>query len=170
MTDDVSDDDAFVRFVDARWGQLVRSGVLLGCSEPEAQDLAQSTLTRCYQAWSKVEQARDRDAYVFRILINTLAKSRKRRWWGEVPVEELPEVRSADDPASVVATRSAVQQALAKLSIDHRAVLVLRFFADLSEQQTAEVLGVATGTVKSRTARALEQLSLDTTLNELLQS
>jgi RNA polymerase sigma-70 factor (sigma-E family) len=163
-------DEAFAVFVDAHWTQLVRSAVLLGCSEDEAEDLAQTTLARCYVAWSKVDQARDTNAYLYRILINTLSKSRKRRWWGEHPTDVLPDIEATADPADAIALTSAVRQALLHLGVHHRTVLVLRFFADLSEQQTADVLGVPIGTVKSRVSRGLAQLSLDDSLTELLQS
>jgi len=163
-------DEAFTDFVDARWRHLVRSAVLLGCSQHDAEDLAQATLARCYAAWPKVEQARDTDAYVYRILINTFSKNRKRRWWGEHPTDVLPDIERPGDLADAIATTSAVRKALLQLGIDHRAVLVLRFFADLSEQQTADALGIPVGTVKSRVSRGLEQLSLDESLTELLQS
>jgi len=153
-------DGDFSAYASARWGSLVRSGVFLGCSPEEAQDLAQTTLMRCYAQWSRVVRADDRDAYVFRILMNCHRDSRRRRWWGERPTEQLPETHTADGTDAVVLA-DAVRRALGNLSKANRDVVVLRYFVHLSEQQTAHVLDIAPGTVKSRLSRALAQLSLD---------
>ena len=148
----------FSEYVAARRATLVRSAVLLGCPSPDAEDLVQTTLTKAYRAWARVQGADQPDAYVYRILVNTLRDSRSRRWTGEVPSAELPE-RPHDEPDPT--TGLAVRRALAALSKDHREVLVLRYYADLSERETAEVLGLPAGTVKSRTARALAALAAD---------
>ena len=156
----MEDDGEFSAYVSARWGSLVRSAVFLGCSPHEAQDLAQATLMRCYAQWGKVSRADDRDAYVYRILLNCHRDSRRRRWWGEHPTADLPEHQSADDTVAVDVA-DAVRRALGNLSRPNREVVVLRYFVHLSEQQTAHVLDIAPGTVKSRLSRALAQLSLD---------
>ena len=78
-------DPDFATYAAARWASLVRSAVFLGCSREDAQDLAQVTLLRCYVSWAKVQRADDRDAYVYRVLLNCLRDSRRRRWWGERP-------------------------------------------------------------------------------------
>jgi len=155
------DDDAeFSAYASARWGSLVRSAVFLGCSTHEAQDLAQTTLMRCYAQWAKVARAEDRDAYVYRVLLNCHRDSRRRRWWGERPTEVLPDRQSADG-TDAIDVADAVRRALANLSKPNREVVVLRYFVHLSEQQTARVLDIAPGTVKSRLSRALAQLALD---------
>ena len=151
---DATDDEDFSTYVAARWASLVRVGVYLGCSTAEAEDLVQTTLLRCYRSWSRVRRADRVDAYVHRSLVTTLAKSRKRRWRGEIPTGELPEGPDRDRLADTDA-RADLQRALSRLSPDHRAVLVLRFVGDLTEQQTADALDVPIGTVKSRVARAL---------------
>ena len=97
------------------------------------------------------------DAYVYRILVNALRDARARRWHGEVPTDVLPETAVESD----LATGLAVRRALAAMSREHREVLVLRFYADLSERDTADALGLPAGTVKSRTARALRALAED---------
>lgn len=153
-------DEDYAAYVAARWAGLVRSAVLLGCSRTDAEDLVQTTLVRCYGAWWRVQRADDPDAYVYRVLLNCLASSRRRRWWGERPSDDLPEA-AARDHADAAAVRAAVTTALAGLGEDQRRVLVLRYWADLTERQVAEVLGVAVGTVKSRTSRALAALSLE---------
>jgi RNA polymerase sigma-70 factor (sigma-E family) len=146
--------DDFDAYVAARRSALVRSAVLMGCSVHDAEDLVQVALAKCLPRWGRVVAGRP-DAYVYRVLVNAFRDSRRRRWTGETPTEELPE--RADDPD--LTTGLAVRAALAAMSRDHREVLVLRYYADLSEAETAEVLGVPAGTVKSRTARALAALA-----------
>ncbi len=156
-------DEDFSAYVDARRAGLVRSAVLLGCSYEQAEDAAQTTLLRCYRAWDKVLRASDVDAYVYRVLVNCLRDSRSRRWWGERPSADLPDSVGADAAESAVLSAT-VRQALSRLSREHRAVVVLRFFADLSEWQVASALDIPAGTVKSRVSRALAQLSADVDL------
>lgn len=149
-----TDDEDFSTFVAARWASLVRVAVYLGCSPAEAEDLVQTTLLRCYRAWPRVRRADRVDAYVHRALVTTLAKSRRRLWRGEVPTSEPPD-RPGPDATADSDARADLRRALGRLSPDHRAVLVLRFVGDLTEQQTANALNVPLGTVKSRVARAL---------------
>jgi len=146
----------FAEYVAARRSALVRSAVLLGCSLEDAEDLVQVTLTKCLTSWRRVSRAERPDAYVYRVLLNAFRDGRARRWHGEIPTTELPDRPMPDVD---VATGLAVRCALAALAHDHREILVLRFYADLSERETADVLGVPAGTVKSRTARALSLLS-----------
>lgn len=148
----------YVTYVRARWDSLVRSAVLLGCSPTEAEDIVQTTLIRCYSGWAKVQSADVPDAYVHRSLVNCLAKSRRRRWWAETPTERLPD-RAAPDPADAVTERASVLAALGKLTESQRAVVVLRHYADLSEREVADTLGIPVGTVKSRLSRGLERLA-----------
>jgi RNA polymerase sigma-70 factor (sigma-E family) len=159
--------EGFSQFVAARYGPLVRAAVLLGCGPAEAEDAAQDTLVRCFGAWARVRAADDPEAYAYRVLVNGIARSHRRRWWGEVPHAAPPEPLSVDAESELV-QRTAVQQALSRLGREHRQVVVLRFFADLSESRTAAVLGVPPGTVKSRTFRALALLAADATIVDLL--
>jgi RNA polymerase sigma-70 factor (sigma-E family) len=152
-------DEDFTDYMSSRWSTLVRSAVLLGCSRDDAEDLVQTTLARCYAAWPKVARADNRDAYVYRMLVNALTDSRRRHWWGERPTADLPDPADTADPLADIDVSDAVERALAGLSTEQRAVLVLRFFAHLSEAQTADALGIAAGTVKSRTSRALAALA-----------
>lgn len=121
---------------------------------------------RCLVHWSKVQRADDPDAYVYRVLLNTLASARRRRWSAEYPTAELPE-RPGDDATAAVDSRDAVRRLLAPLNRDQRTVVVLRYFADFSERQLAEVLRVPIGTIKSRTSRALKLLADNPALKEL---
>jgi RNA polymerase sigma-70 factor (sigma-E family) len=156
----------FSEYFALRWARLVRSAVLLGCSPAEAEDVVQAALTKCLVSWSKVRRADDRDAYVHRVLINTFTSSRRRRWTGEVPVADAPEVQH-DDVTATYDDADAVRRSLARLSPEQRTAVVLRYYAHLSEQQMASVLGVAPGTVKSRLSRALKLLADDPHLSDL---
>ena len=159
-------DAEFGDYVALRWSRLVRSAVLLGCSPAEAEDVVQTALTKCLVSWAKVRRADDRDAYVHRVLINTFTSSRRRRWTGEVPVADAPEVQH-DDETATYDDADAVHRSLARLSPEQRTAVVLRYYAHLTEQQMATVLGVAPGTVKSRLSRALKLLADDPHLSDL---
>jgi RNA polymerase sigma-70 factor (sigma-E family) len=160
----VSEGD-FAEYVGARRVRLIRTAVLLGCPEADAEDLVQTVLVRCLRSWGRVNGAENRDAYVNRILINTFHSARSRRWNGELPTETLPEASAPDVDH---ATGIVVRRALAGLSPRHREALVLRYFSDLTERQTAIALGIAPGTVKSRVSRALAALSADEDIASLL--
>ena len=165
LGDEVREQEGFSEYVAARWPRLVRSAVLLGCSPTEAEDVVQATLIRCLARWARVTSADDPDAYVHRALINTFTSARRRRWTAERPVEGLPE-HVMDDVTAVVDDVDAVLRALRDLSEDQRRVVVLRYYAQLSEQQTASALGIAPGTVKSRLSRALRAMSQNPGLME----
>ncbi len=158
----MTQDADFADYAGARWRSLVKSAVLLGCSPSEAEDLAQTVLVRCYASWRKVSQASNRDAYVYRMLVNCHRDTHRRMWRGEQPTASLDEssspLASTSDPASEAELSDAVQRALDGLSPSLRQVVVLRFCADLSTAAVAEALGIPEGTVKSRTARALTEL------------
>jgi RNA polymerase sigma-70 factor (sigma-E family) len=162
----MEDDGDFSAYTSARWGVLVRSAVVLGCTLEEAHDLVQTTLMRCYTKWAKVKRADDPDAYVYRILLNCQRDSRRRRWWGEQPTDSVPD-RRATDATDDLALADAVHRALRDLSQAHREVVVLRYYAHMSEAQTAQFLGVAPGTVKSRHSRAMAQLAASPHLSDV---
>lgn len=146
----------FSEYVAARRPSLVRATVLMGCPQPDAEDVVQSALLRCFRSWRRVVGADQPEAYVYRVLVNTLNDARSRRWNGELPTETLPEAPTEEaDPT----TGMGVRRALAAMTPEHRQVLVLRYYADLSERETADALRLPAGTVKSRTARALAALA-----------
>ncbi|GAA1666467.1 SigE family RNA polymerase sigma factor [Kribbella sp. NPDC056951] len=158
--------DDFTEYVAARWQVLVRSAVLLGCSHPEAEDLVQTVLERCLVKWKRVSAVDDRDAYVHRMLVNSFLSARRRRWTGEKPSAALPEHADQDRTAGVD-DADLMTRALDRLPTDQRTAVVLRYYAHLTEQQMASVLGVAAGTVKSRLSRAVKALAQDPNLAEL---
>ena len=159
-------DGDFSAYASARWGSLVRSAIVLGCTVDGAHDLVQTTLMRCYVNWAKVRRADNRDAYVYRVLLNCYRDSRRRRWWGERPTERLPE-REVADAADELAVADAIHRALGDLSQDHREVVVLRYYAQMTESQCALFLGVSSGTVKSRHARAMANLARSPHLSDV---
>lgn len=146
----------FSEYVAARRSRLVRSAVLMGCPEADAEDLVQTALAKALRSWDRVTRAQSVDAYVHRILVNTLHDARSRRWRGEIPSLVVPDTAA---PTPDLAEGLAVRAALLELVPEQREVLVLRFWADLSERDTAAATGVAVGTVKSRTSRALRTLA-----------
>jgi RNA polymerase sigma-70 factor (sigma-E family) len=157
----------FSEYVGARWASLVRSAALLGCAPQDAEDLVQSALARCYVSWARVRAADNRDAYVYRVLVNTLHDARRRHWRHERPTAELPEHGDERLSSDHVEAADAIERALGGLSQAHRSVVVLRYFAHLGERETAQILGVAPGTVKSRLSRALAELSANAHLADL---
>jgi RNA polymerase sigma-70 factor (sigma-E family) len=162
----LSKDDDFTEYVAARWPRLVRSAILFGCGEAEAEDIVQAALERCLIHWRKVERANDRDAYVHRVLLNTFTGSRRRRWTTEVAMAQTPDQPHPDETTGIDQT-DAVQRGLDRLPADQRAAVVLRYYSHLTEQQMSDVLGVPAGTVKSRLSRALTTLAADPSLEEL---
>ena len=134
---------------------LLRTAYLLTGHPEDAEDLVQTALVKAVPAWSRI--AGEPDAYVRRIMVNeNISRWRKRRG-REVLVADAPEGSSLDpDSADAVA----LEKALATLAPKQRAVIVLRYFEDLTERETAEILGVAVGTVKSQARDALARLRL----------
>lgn len=143
----------FAEFVAARGPALARSAFLLTADRHAAEDLLQSALAKAAARWGRL---REPEAYVRRILY-TEQVSRWRRTRSEVPVAEVPAVATSSDEESTVA-RLTLLDALARLPRGQRAVVVLRFYDDLTEAQAAAVLGVSVGTVKSQTHAALARL------------
>jgi len=149
----------FEEFVAARSARLLRTAYLLTRDHALAEDLLQTGLTKAYVAWGRIEG--DAEPYVRRILVTTYASWWRRKWNGEQPAEELPEATHHDHGAG---ESGDLWDALGRLPRRLRAVVVLRFFEDLTEAQTAELLGITTGTVKSQTSKALAKLRIDPSL------
>ncbi|MFR0358653.1 SigE family RNA polymerase sigma factor [Streptomyces sediminimaris] len=155
---------SFASYVRARQPVLLRTARSLTANPSDAEDLLQTALTKTYVAWERIEDHRALDGYVRRALLNTRTSQWRKRRVDEFVCEELPEpepVRGADDPAEQQALRDAMWRAIMKLPARQRAMVVLRYYEDLSEVQTAEVLGVSVGTVKSAVSRALGKLRED---------
>lgn len=145
----------FDGFVAARGDALWRSAWLLTGDAHLAEDLVQTALAKSFGAWDRIGDVGGFEAYVRRVLFTTYAAWWRRRWNGERPTAELPDAATAGPD---LALRRDVLAALSRLPRGQRAVVVLRYFEDLTEAQTAEVLGCSTGTVKSQAARAMAAL------------
>jgi RNA polymerase sigma-70 factor (sigma-E family) len=143
-------------FVATRGTGLLRSAFLLTGDRHRAEDLVQSTLAKVWPKWEAVVARGRPDAYVRRTLLTTYLSWRRRPSYFERPVEAVAD--PVDIGAADTDLRLLVVQALAQLPRRQRATVVLRYFEDLSEAQTAEALGCSVGTVKSQTAKALRTL------------
>ncbi|GAA1991268.1 SigE family RNA polymerase sigma factor [Catenulispora subtropica] len=149
---DEHDEAGFREYAVARQSHLRRVGFLLCGDWHLAEDLAQTTLVKLYAVWPRVRRGREVDAFARRVLYRTFLTETRRRRWHETPTEVLPDVAEREDP---IAQRLVVRQALMTLPPKCRAVLLLRFWEDLSVEATADALGCGTGTVKSQTSRGL---------------
>lgn len=145
---------------------LAKAAFYLCGDADAAQDLVQVALTKTYVAWPTARHSNPY-AYARRVLVNSNIDTWRRRRWREVSKQEV--VHSADpvepDVISQVAERQALIAALLSLTHRERTVVVLRFFEDMSERDTAQVLGIGVGTVKSTGSRALAKLRLHPSLN-----
>ncbi|WP_432496877.1 SigE family RNA polymerase sigma factor [Kineococcus auxinigenes] len=154
--DDGQGPPGFADFAAARYPALVRLGTLLSGDAHHGEDLAQMGLLAVLRAWRRLHPHGDPEAYARVVMTRLAAKAGRRRWRAETPTAVLPEPAApahGNPEASVDA-----QRMLARLPTPQRLVLVLRFWLDLSEQETAEALDCSVGTVKSRTSRALAAL------------
>ncbi|MEU2788505.1 SigE family RNA polymerase sigma factor [Streptomyces sp. NPDC007100] len=154
---------SFSSYVRARGPVLLRTARSLTANPSDAEDLLQTALTKTFVAWERIEDHRALDGYVRRALLNTRTSQWRKRRVDEFACEEIPEPDPlpAPDPAEAQALRDAMWRAVLRLPARQRAMVVLRYYEDLSEAQTAEVLGVSVGTVKSAVSRALAKLRED---------
>ncbi|GAA2823790.1 SigE family RNA polymerase sigma factor [Kitasatospora sp. CM 4170] len=157
----------FEEFVAARSPRLLRMAWLLTGDAHLAEDLLQTALAKVWPKWDKIAIDRP-EAYVRRVLVNSHVSWWRRRWHGELPHGELPEPATQADPFEDVVVGQVLAAAVRALPPRQRAVVVLRFFEDLSVEETAEALGCSTGTVKSNTHRALNALRGKLPVRELL--
>lgn len=150
-------EDEFVQFAEAVAPRLRRTAFLLCGDWHTAEDLAQTTLAKVFASWRRISRRDAVNAYAMRTLLNTyLAECRKKRA-GELLTSRLPE-QPVDPPSPEL--RMAVLAALATLPPKARAVVVLRYWADQSIDQTAALLSCTPGNVKSQSSRALAKLRL----------
>ncbi|WP_018789063.1 SigE family RNA polymerase sigma factor [Micromonospora sp. CNB394] len=150
-------EEEFREFVAARSGALLRTAYLLAGDWATAEDLLQTALTKTYLAWKRLGGIDAIEPYARRVMVNTSTSWWRRRWHGERPTEVLPE-RAGVDEIEQQLDRDALWRHLQALPARQRAVLVLRFYEDMSEAQTAALLDISPGTVKSQTSRALNTL------------
>ncbi len=162
-------DAAFSRYVASRQHALLRTAVLLTGDLHSGEDLLQTALSRLYLAWHRIERQEALDAYVRRIMVNQNTAWWRRTWRRREttvdPADLVPDQRRGGPrdaeragPEATVVERTALWQAVQTLPPRQRATIVLRFYEDLSEAQTAEVMACSVGTVKAATSRALAKL------------
>ena len=150
-------DEEFRSYVVDRRGELLRTATLLTAGDVhQGEDLVQATLTRLYLSWSSFSQTTNRDAYARRALVNAFIDERRRPWHRRERVSsQMPDAAAADTDTD---RSEAMTDALRGLPPRMRAVIVCRYFDDLTVAQTAEAMNCSQGTVKSQTARALDHL------------
>ncbi|MET8365375.1 SigE family RNA polymerase sigma factor [Micromonospora sp. NPDC005194] len=150
-------EEEFREFVAARSAALLRTAYLLAGDWATAEDLLQTALTKTYLAWKRLGGIEAVEPYARRVMVNTSTSWWRRRWHGERPTEVLPE-RPGVDEIEQQLDRDLLWRHLRELPNRQRAVLVLRYYEDMSEAQTAALLDISPGTVKSQASRALATL------------
>lgn len=158
----------FESYAAAQWRPLLRAAWLLTGDWAAAEDLVQSALAQAWARWALVRAAAERDAYLRRVLMNQFLGQRRRRSSTELPTDVMPE-SPTQDATSDVLRRMALTCALDELPPRQRAAVVLRYFHDLSLEQTAAALGCSVGTAKSQSSRALAKLRSSVHLDALLE-
>jgi RNA polymerase sigma-70 factor (sigma-E family) len=153
------EESEFADFFAATWARLFRTALALTGDRGQAEDAVQSAFAKAYASWQRVRRTEHPEAYVRRMTVNEVLAVRRRAWWRAErsgPTPEPTDQRRAEDDA--VADRTDLWEALLSLPPRQRAVLVLRYYEDLSEQDIADVLGCSRGTVKSQASDALSTL------------
>jgi RNA polymerase sigma-70 factor (sigma-E family) len=157
-------DQEFQDFMRGRWPGMVRLAYTLTGDQGHAEDITQAAFTKAYASWGRVSRAGDPDAYVRAIVIHENSKRFRKHRVQEDLRAAVPELGTGADEG--VADRTVLRQALDLLGPRQRAVIVLRFWLDLSEAATAQALGCSVGTVKSQASRALATLRKHTEITE----
>lgn len=154
-------EEEFTAFVRARSSALLRSACLLTAGDRQAgEDLVQAALAHTFVRWGRIRDPNASEAYVRQIMFRMAVRRSRRRASSEIPTSEPPQVVGVapPPPQDAVSDRASIWPALQELSVQQRAVVVLRYYEDLTDDQIAVVLGCAPGTVKSHANRALQTL------------
>jgi RNA polymerase sigma-70 factor (sigma-E family) len=150
------DREQFTMFASSRMSSLLRLAYLMCQDHDAAQDVVQVALVKLYRAWAKVQRADNPDAYARRVVVNAaLDFGRRRR---DIPVANVADRAAVRSETDTIDQALDLRRYLAGLPPKQRAVIVLRYYADLSETDIADALGISTGTVKSHAARGLAAL------------
>ena len=157
----ISVEAEFTDFVRANSARLLHGAELLVGDRSRAEDLLQHALVGTYLKWASVREGRP-EAYVRKAMLNSYLDWWRRRRWREAPLSDLTAHPTAADPSIDIVRRDLVRRALAGLTRRERAVIVLRYWFDLSESEIAAELGIATGTVKSTASRAMTRMRHET--------
>jgi RNA polymerase sigma-70 factor (sigma-E family) len=154
----VRDEAGFRAFVETNGASLLHAARLLTGDHHRGEDLVQTVLTKMYSKWGRIEAPL---AYARTALVSTHIDQSRRRWWGERPTETLPDLPPNRSETAAPDERDELRRLLADLEPRERAVVLLRYYCDLSEQDTAATLRMPVGTVKSSCARALQRLRVN---------
>jgi RNA polymerase sigma-70 factor (sigma-E family) len=158
--ENVREPDGFREFLAARQAHLLRAAWILTGDAHLAEDLLQTALVKVLPRWERLARDGSVEAYLRKTMINTATSWWRRKWHGELPSGGVPgaELGGGDAAFEAVEDRSVLGAALRALPPRQRAVVMLRYYLDLSEAETAALLGCSTGTVKSQSSKALETL------------
>ena len=150
----------YSEFATTAWPRLYRTAVMIVGDRQLAEDLVQSALVKTYLAWPRLREADKAHAFTRRVMVNLSHDwFRKHSWTHEKTVDVTAhDTESSDDHSSGLVDRVALADVLASLPMGQRSVVALRFLDDLSVQETADLLNVTAGTVKSQTSAALAAL------------
>ena len=151
------DVSAFAAFVAERSPALFRTAYIVVGEHHLAQDLLQEALVKTYVAWPQLRDATKAEAYVRRTIVTTAISWRRRRSFHEPPVDRVPDAKQIDETERL-ATQDVLWEQVCTLPPRQRVALVLRYYEDLSEAETAELMGCSVGTVKSQVSVALSKL------------
>lgn len=151
-------DAEFEELVAARWAAWLRLATLLCGSRPDAEDCLQTALTTLYARWPRVRAMENTEAYAKKMLVNTALSQRRRRTVGKRKVDLVGAGLREAETAGDIETRLELWQRVRRLPARQRATIVLRYYEDLTVDQTAVILGCSPGTVKSQTSDALRTL------------
>jgi RNA polymerase sigma-70 factor (sigma-E family) len=151
-------EETFREFVLTESPRLLRTGWMLTGDRALAEDLLQTALAKTWPHWSRISKEGTPGAYVRTVMVRTYASWAGRRWCGEMPSERVPENAAEDGAFGAADERDRLTRALARLPRQQRAVVVMRYYLDMSEQQAADALGCSVGTVKTQASRGLSRL------------
>ena len=152
------DEAEFTEFAAITVRRLRRTAYLMCGDWHRAEDAAQDALVKVYRRWSRIERKDNLNGYAHRCVVTAVLDQSRKPWRRERLVETDEQVAPWSDGAGTVDDRLLVVQALGALPPSQRACVVLRHYADLSLEQTADILGIGTGGVKSQTSRGLARL------------
>jgi RNA polymerase sigma-70 factor (sigma-E family) len=148
----------FDDYVLARGDALLRFAYLLCADAQRAEDFVQEALVRCHRRWRRIEHDAGLDAYVRKTILRQYLSWRRRKAADDVPTDRFDERGGREDMVETIGERDVMRRLLARLPRRQRAVLVLRYYEDLADQQIAELLGCSPATVRVHASRGLAQL------------
>ncbi|WP_310961444.1 SigE family RNA polymerase sigma factor [Nocardioides terrisoli] len=153
-----SSDSDFEELVAARWDSWARLATLLAGGPQDAEDFLQSAMVAVYAKWPRVRRADRPDAYIVKVLVNTIVSARRRAAVGQAKLKVVGSAQPWTDTTDDDVDRLDLWAQVRQLPPRQRAVLVLRYYEDMTVRETADLLGCSEGTVKSQSSDALRTL------------